>query len=326
MNIYLLITLFGLALKLAVTYKVFLKFPNGAESIRIELFVFIYTFLAYSFVQILLFAPESLGHSLGIERIKVIRLYYVSDGVSLIVGGYLLMSMLQVKFHKHPIVFLTTFMFVTIGGYVVIMTNYMVDGVRPGPRGLITLSKGADYVFIGQAIVFLCTAVTLIALVKSYQSAKSNSMQIKSVYALAAALVYDINCFVGLYKTYPMIMAIRGVIFYVVVLVIMQRDSFFDLRPNAPTTIESGAMREFGKIFRDYSAEKIGHKESIKRIEKRMVAYKLEKISGFKEGSGSTLPQVASSMGVQLSTLYDILKRLGIDRPKSKKGQDSKAA
>jgi len=225
--------------------------------------------------------------------------------------------MFYVKFHRHVIPLLLIVLTITIGGYFVVFTSTMVDGIRPGPWGIITLSKGAEYVFVGQLIVFVCTAIIVITLIRSYRSARSNHAQIKNVYALAAALVYDLSCLYGLYYSYPLIMATRGIVFYIVVLLILQRNKFFDIRPTAPITLEARTLRDFGKIFRDYAGEDIGHRESIKLIERKMVAYKLEKISGFKEGTGSSLPHVADSMGIKLSSLYDTLKRLELKKPLS---------
>lgn len=314
MNIYLLITAVGLALKLGVSYRIFFAYPEQSRHLRPELFSFIVVFMAYSLVQGLLFGPEYWAESIGLSRIHVIRSYYFFDGLSLIVGGYLLMSMFDVSFHKNCLVTFILFMFVGIGGYFLVLTGNMVDGVRPGPGG-ITLSKPGDYVALGRVIVYICTAAVLLALYRSYQSAKSNHAQIKNVYALAAASIYNISCLIGLYFAVPWLMASRGIVFYVVVMLILQKNRFFDLRPVAPTTLESNTLREFSRIFRDYSAEDLSHRESVKLMERALVAYKLEKVSGFKEGTGSSLPQVANSMGIKLSTLYDILKRLGLKKP-----------
>ena len=279
---------------------------------------FVLVFISYSVIQILLFGPEIWASTIGLQRIYVIRLYYFGDGVSLIAGGYLLMSMFNVKFHKHYLTLFIVFLFICIGGYFLIITSAMVDGVRLGPNGIITLSEGVEYVFLGQIIVYICTAVVVVALYRSYQSAKSNHAQIKNVYALAAALIYDVLCLIGLYKSYPYLMASRGIIFYIVVILILQRNKFFDLRPISPTTIEGSTLREFRASFREFSVEEIGYREMIKRIERSMVAYKLEKITGFKESSGSSLPIVAKSMDVSLSSLYDILKRLDLDKPQNR--------
>lgn len=321
LNIYLVITLFGLALKLSVTYNIVFNYPKQHIKIKPELMAFVFVFITYSFIQILLFGPEIMGSVIGLQRIYVIRLYYFGDGISLIAGGYLLMSMFNVRFHKHFLTLLIIILFISVGGYFLLSTDLMVIGVRPGPRGLITLSEGAEYVYLGQIIVYICTAVILIALYRSYHSAKSNHAQVKNVYALAVALIYNVLCLIGLYKSYPILMATRGIIFYVVVLLILQRSRFFDLRPISPTTIEGSTLREFRHSFSEYTSEEIGYREMIKRIERSMVAYKLEKISGFKEGSGSSLPLVAKSMDVSLSSLYDILKRLDLDKPTNRDKQ-----
>ena len=321
MNIYLIITLLGFALKLSVTYNIVFNYPKHHAKIKPELMAFVFVFISYSIIQILLFGPESWGVMLGLQRIYVIRLYYFGDGVSLIAGGYLLMSMFNVKFHKHFLTLLIVVLFISVGGYFLISTDMMVEGVRPGPRGLITLSEGAEYVYLGQIIVYICTAVIILALYRSYQSAKSNHAQIKNVYALAAALTYDVLCLIGLYVSYPILMALKGIVFYVVVLLILQRSKFFDLRPVSPTTIEGSTLREFRHSFREFASENIGYRDLIKRIERSMVAYKLEKVSGFKEDSGSSLPLVAKSMGISLSSLYDILKRLDLDKPPNREKQ-----
>jgi hypothetical protein len=313
-NIYLIIVFLGLALKLSVSYKLFFRYPEQHLNIKPELTVFVFIFLAYSVEQILLFGPEQWAESIGLQRIFVLRLYYFFDGLSLMAGGYLLMSMFDVRFHKKPLVIAVIALFVLVGGYFLVLTTNMLGGVRSSDYG-ISLSKPAEYVYLGRIIVYICTAAVLIALYRSYQSARSNHDQIKNVYALGAASIYNLSCLFGLYIAVPWLMASRGIVFYVVVLLIVQKSRFFDIRPVAPTTLESNTLREFGRIFREYSAEELGHRESMKRLERAMVAYKLEKISGFKEGTGSSLPQVAQSMEIKLSTLYDILKRLELSKP-----------
>lgn len=315
MNIYLLITIFGLVVKLWVSRGIFFNYPKWHTNIKPELMTFVFVFLIYSVLQILLFGPESWSSAIGLERIFVIRLYYLWDAISLISGGYLLLSMFNNRFHKRPLVLVTASLLMGVGGYFLVFTPAMVDGIRPGPRGLITLSQGSEFVYLGQMIAYIFTAGIIFGLFKSYRAAKSNQAQIKNVYALVAALIYDISCLVGLYLTFPLLMASRGIIFYVVVILILQRSRFFDIRPAAAVTSEASTLREFARTFMDYAAEDIGHRESLRRLERSMVAYKLDKITGFKEDNGSSLPQVAQSMDVKLSSLYDILKRLELDKP-----------
>lgn len=315
MNTYLLIALVGLILKLGVTYNIAFHYPRRYLGLRPEIMAFIFVFLAYSLILILLFGPEHWAMTLKLERIYVIRLYYFGDGVSLIVGGYLLMSMFHIRFHRHWIFLLGVMTFITVLGYFLLLTPHIVDGIRPGPRGIITLSKGAEYQYFGQIFVGLCTFVILVALYRSYQAAKSNQSQIQNVYALAAALVYNLSCFFGLYFAYPYLMASRGIVFYLVVMLILQSNRLFDLRSAAPATLEATTLRDFKRIFRDYAAEDKDYRDTLKELERKLVAYKLEKISGFKEGSGSSLPQVADSMGIKLSSLYDLLKRLNLKPP-----------
>ncbi|MFK7733423.1 MAG: hypothetical protein AB8B48_17520, partial [Pseudomonadales bacterium] len=291
------------------------NFPQWHSDIKPELLIFVFMFMMYSLIQILLFGPEHWATAMHIERIFVIRLYYYWDATSLIAGGYLLLSMFGMRFHKRwpAMTFLLLFL-VTIG-YFTVFTNQLIDGVRPGPRDIITLSAPAKYAFLGQAMLYLFTLAIVIGLFRAYRSAKSNEAQIKNVYALAAALVYATSCLLGLHLAWPFLMATRGILFYVVVMLIVQRNSFFDIRPVAAVTAEANTLREFSKIFREYAGEDVGHRESLRRLERCMVAYKLEKVTGFKDGTGSSLPQVAQSMDVKLSSLYDILKRLELDKP-----------
>lgn len=271
----------------------------------------------------LLFGPSTWAEFIGLSRIYVIRLYYFSDGLSLIVGGYLLVSMFEVRVHRRPSVVLGLLTFIGVGAYFVILTPLIVDGLRPGPAGLQFTIPG-EFVAWGRAMVYLSTAAILIGLYRSYQKAKSNHAQIKNVYALAAALVYDISCLIGTYKVFPLLMAARGIVFYVVVVTILQRNRFFDIRPATPITLEANTLREFNRVFRDYAAEDCGHREALRKIERSMVAYKLEKITGFKEGKGSSLPEVARSMQISLSSLYDILKRNELGKPDVVSGKQEK--
>lgn len=315
MNLYLFITLVGLIIKLWVSRGLLFNFPPWHSSIKPELLTFVFMFLAYSLIQILLFGPESWATAISLERIFVIRLYYYWDAVSLIAGGYLLLSMFGMRFHKRwpTLVFLVVF--VGVCGYFTVFTDQLIDGVRPGPRNIITLSAPARYAFLGQGLLYIITIAIVLGLFRAYRQAKSNEAQIKNVYALGAALIYDTSCLIGLHWTFPLLMASRGILFYVVVILILQRNRFFDIRPVAPITAEARTLREFSRVFREYASEEVGHRESLRRLERSMVAYKLEKVTGFKEGNGSSLPQVAHSMDVKLSSLYDILKRLELDKP-----------
>lgn len=315
MNLYLLITLAGLVVKLWVSRGLVFNFPQWHSDIKPELLIFVFMFLVYSLIQILLFGPEHLAQALYMERIFVIRLYYYWDAISLIAGGFLLLSMFGMRFHKSwPSLAGLTIFLITIG-YFTVFTDQLIDMVRPGPRGIITLSAPAKYAFLGQGMLYVITLAIIIGLFRAYRSAKSNEAQIKNVYALAAALVYATSCLMGLHWAIPLLMATRGILFYVVVLLIVQRNSFFDIRPAAAITAEANTLREFSRVFREYAGEDVGHRESLRRLERSMVAYKLEKVTGFKEGNGSSLPQVAQSMDVKLSSLYDILKRLELDKP-----------
>jgi hypothetical protein len=279
--------------------------------------VFVIVFLAYSVIQIMLFGPSFLAEAVALKRICVIRLYYFIDGVSLIVGGFLLVSLFDYRQHRHPISVAAIVAFILTGGYFLIFTSAMVDGLRPGPAGL-EFSKPAEYVYLGRAMVYISTAVVLIALCKTFISARSNHAQIKNVYALVAALIYNLSCLLGVYKVYPFLMSTRGVIFYVVVVLILQRNRWFDIRPVTPATLEANTLRDLSRTFRQYAGEDIGHREAMKRLETTLVSYKLERITGFKDGKGSSLPLVAESMQLKLSSLYDLLKRLKIRKPENK--------
>ncbi|GAB5452497.1 MAG: hypothetical protein Hals2KO_28250 [Halioglobus sp.] len=315
MNVYLGITVAGLLIKLWVSRDIFVRFPTWHQGIKTELLIFIAVFLIYSVVQILLFGPEPWAEAMGLERITVIRFYYFWDVVGLVAGGYLLLSLFNQDFHKRWWIVVPLVTLIGVGGYFVVMTDTMIAGIRPGPRGIITLSAPSDFAFLGQGLVYLFTLGIVFGLFRTYQLAKSNDAQIKNLYALVAAAIYDVSCLVGLHYSLPFLMASRGIIFYVVVLVIMQRNRFLDIRPVGAVTAEAKTMREISRAFRQYAAEEVGHRESMRRLERSMVAYKLGKITQFKDGAGSSLPQVAESMDVKLSSLYDILKRLDLDKP-----------
>lgn len=315
MNLYLLITIAGLLIKLWVSRGIFVRFPSWHEGIKAELLLFMAVFMIYSVVQILLFGPEHWAEFFGLERIIVIRFYYFWDVVGLVSGGYLLLSLFDQHFHKRWWIVAPLVGLITVAGYFVVLTDTMINGIRPGPRGIITLSAPSDFAYLGQGLVYLFTIAIVFGLFRTYRLAKSNEAQIKNLYALGAAAIYDVSCLIGLHWSLPFLMASRGIIFYVVVLLIVQRNRFFDIRPVGAVTAEANTLREFARVFREYAAEEVGHRESLRRLERSMVAYKLEKITGFKEGGGSSLPEVAHSMDVKLSSLYDILKRLDLDKP-----------
>ncbi len=270
-------------------------------------------FTICSITQIFLFGPPELKTTFGMSDRSVIRAYYLFDGTSMATAAYLMMSVFNVRFHKHWSFLGALMAAACFIAYLLFFTSSLVGAERVDDG--IILGSTAPFTIIPRIIAYGILAIVIIALLNTYRNANSDQVQIRNFYALAAFLVYDINYIVGLYYAIPLIMALKGILFFIIILLTLQDVLRFDIREYTPRTAERLTSAKLRKVYRQYIKEDIGHKEAVTEMEKALVEYKLNKISGFNATKASSLPAIAKSMKVSRSGLYDILKRLNIARP-----------
>lgn len=320
MNVYIIIALLGLAAKIMVTHNVLIKHPMRDPTLRLEIILAAAVFIPYSVPQILLLAPDSWGHALGLERYQVLRIYYYHGTLALISGLYSGLSLLGYSFQRNSWVHALIVAYAVSGAIGFIFTDALVAAGQKRLPFEQELGSGNGFAFV------LATRITVVILVsiaiyqfyKRYRSANSNAVQITSYYAIAAGLLFFLNYLLSLFFIHPLFFATRGLFFFLAMMLIARDASIFDARPITPITLENKVARDLVKTFTAYSNEEIGHKDAVRKMEQQMVNYKLEKITGFKDTPGSSLPEVATSMRVNLSSLYDIIKRLNLSKDQKK--------
>lgn len=320
-SFYLYIVVFGLLVKLAVSYRE-LRHPTPSNRhLRSELLVFIGCFLLYSISQIFVFAPIAWSSSLGITRPLIVKTFYMLDGTCLIVSIYLMLSLLGYQMHKSMWVRGAALSYVLIGSYFLFATELFLSPVLPGQySGVSGLGGGygGPLVLLSRTVVFVCLIFVCYGIYRCYRAAQANELQIKSLYALLACFLYTSNCLFGLFKVLPMNIAVRGILFFVVVLILFSNNNLFDLRLSTPRTLENRTINRYRDIFLAYSNEKIHHREAMRAIEKLAVEYKLNKAKGFSPDLKSVISKAALSMGVNQNSIYNLLRKHDIELPNKK--------
>jgi hypothetical protein len=228
------------------------------------------------------------------------------------------LSLLDFSFHRSVAFRLLITVYVLVGAYFQLFTDWLV---APGIARMPFATELGD----GPAIeAIVATRVTVIALVvaamarfyQRYQLAKSHDIQIASVHAMVFCFLFMVNSVLALLIVHPLFFATRGLFFFIAMMLIARDKPVFDARPLAPVTQEHKVARDLVGVFHRYANDRICHRDAMRKVEQLFVSYKLSKVSKFKSDDGSALPDVADSMQMSLSTLYDTIRRLELERPK----------
>jgi hypothetical protein len=318
LTIYVAIAILGFFIKLAVSHRVLFRFPFRDDAIKPEAWVVAIIFIPYSIPQILLLAPDTWGSAIGLERYMVLRLYLYHGTLALIAGTFMAMSLVNLKFHRSRVVLAVIITYVIVGGYLLMCTDILVPmgQVRQSLQMELGPRTGHPAVFVTRVVVVILLTSIMVYFYRRYRFATNHRIQISSLYVLAAGVLFYLNCVASLFTAHPLIFATRGIFFFIGIMLVTSDRRIFDARLLTPITKEHRAIRRLIKTFEAYSNEAIGHREAVKEIEQAMVSYKLQRVTGFKTVQGSSLPQVAESMQVSLSSLYDLLKRLDLEKPR----------
>lgn len=315
MNAFFWIVLIGLVVKIIVSYRLLKpNYPDLLE-IKIELVIFFVTFTLYSVAQLLLFGSTELVGFISTARSFIVRTYYFMDAVCLFSGGFLLLSMFDVRFHKSKVSLLLVATSVIVGGYCLLFTNLFLSDEQVTIPMAVDLG-GANYgefMLIPRLLVGLILVILVLSLFRSYNNAKGNLSQAKNFYAILGCIFYAGNCFYGTYQAENLLISIRGIVFFLIVAYILKDRVQIDLRVITPTTLESVFNNRIKTILRNYANECIDLKFAMTEIEKALLEYKVQKMPKFYKKSGSKLPDIAEEMGLGLSALYALLKKHEID-------------
>ena len=317
MTLYISIALLGFVVKIYVAWYALLSKSAVTASLKPSLLAASILFISYSFSQVLLLAPDSWAALFDLERYQVLRLYYYHGTLCLISGIYLCLTLLKFSFHRSIWMLTILSTYGLIAGYFIVSTNWLVNENYyrlPFSKELSFAEVSIAVSLTRLAVVIILTGL-LISFIRAYRRSKSNNEQLTNLYAIFAGFIFYLNCVAGLVLAHPLIFSIRGLFFFIALMIISVEKKKFDARGLTPKTSESRASRELESIFRDFSNEDVSYRDAVRLIEKELVKYKLNKVTGFKDSSGSSLPDVAKNMQLSLSSLYDIVKRLGLNRP-----------
>lgn len=318
MTIYAYLALFGFAAKLWLTYALLIKGDIKDESLRAQALFAAFVFISYSIPQYLLFAPTEHGLALGLERYQVLRLYYFHGTLCLLLGLYCGLSILGYLFHRSKLALVFFIAYFFIAAHYFLFTGMLVDATvtRLPFESELSSGPGFNLVLATRIAVILFIVAAMFRFYRRYQFAQSHDIQIASTYAIVFSFLFLLNASLGLLLVHPLFFATKGLFFFIAMVLAIRDKPAVDLRMLAPVTQEHHVSKTLVKVFGQYAKDELGHKEAMREMEQMLVAYKLSKVSNFKDSSGSSLPDVADSMQMSLSTLYDTIKRLGLERPK----------
>ena len=320
MSVLLWIAILSVVIKLVVSYEVITRYPVKYHKQKPELLIFIFSFLAYSILLIFVFSPIVDGHNLGVTRAYVVRAHYFLDGACLGIASYALPSLIGASSHKTWLVKTLLALYILVGGYFLLFTDAFISSVYFHGQNTIGLGGASigNLIVVPRLLVALCITAVVIGIIRNYRTVQEGQGQVRHLYILFAFLLYAINCFMGLFAALPILIALRGLLLFSVVMFVVHKSRLFDLRSVIPGTKEKRAITTFRSTFRRFTADEVGYRSALQDMERAMVEYKLQKISGFREDNKSALPRVANSMQLSLSSLYDLLKRLEIKQANDK--------
>lgn len=320
MAVYVSIAILGCLLKLFVACYVLRSSSEVERHLRPMLVVCSVLIVSYSVPQVLLLAPDSWASAIGLSRAMVLRIYYYHGTLCLISSIYISFSLLNLRFHRSLWMLTIIGVYALIGGFYILGTDWLVASnyERVPFQQELSSSKVSPAVFLTRLAVVIILTVILLGFIRAYRDAKSNQAQIANFYAVAAGMVFYLNCVSGLFISHPLIFSIRGLFFFVATMMFAIDKKKFDARPHTPATYEHKVLTELQSIFRRFANQKIGYREAVREIEINLVSYKLKKITGFERSDRSSLPEVAKNMQVSLSSLYDLLKKHELDKPRKK--------
>ncbi len=325
MNIYLLIVAIGLLLKLWVSYYALSRERMNYDSkLNNIIFLSAAVIVTFSIPQFFLLADGTLATPFNLPRYLILRWYIFHGLVCITLGVYFILvvfypSVLAQKLTR-IVLKLVGLSIVLIGARIILFSDFAIDASMVTKQNIeLELGRGSGDAFFvfTRALVAAIFIYLFFSFLKKYKSATNHQSQIINLYAVIALFCSVIECIAIVFVVDPLLFAIKGIFFTIVIFLACSDREIYDARPVALITLEARTRREMQRIFHDYANNRLTHKTAMQDIEKAMVNYKLNKVGGFRDAKGSPLPEVAENMDVKLSTLYELIKRLNLRRPKA---------
>lgn len=325
MSIYLFIVLIGLVLKLWVSYYALSRErANHNSELNNIISLAAITIVTFSIPQFFLLADGALSTPFGIPRYFILRWYLFHGLVGTTIGVYFILAVFYSKLLARKWIRVGLLLFgvvvVLIGTVFILFSDAVVD-TSIMVKQTLNLELGKDnedtFLIFTRSLVAVIFTLFFLNSLRKYTQSSDHKAQIINLYAVIALFLSVVECIAAVFFIHPLLFAVKGVFFTVVIFLACSGRKVFDARPLALVTLEAKISRDMQRIFRGYAHSEFKHKEAMQELEKILVSYKLEKVSGFRNLKGSPLPDVAENMDVKLSTLYELLKRLGIRRPKN---------
>lgn len=303
--VYVAIIVLGIKLYLS---RFFASAAQGRYSdIKGELYLYIALGVVFSIFQILLFAPVEVTKFLNLSRSEILIYYYVTDTFCYAAGGFLLLSLCEIDDHRNWRIYSLIAALTAGGVYFAFFGGGFVGELNP-TKSSVSIESNA-YTIIPQVLAITIYVSVGASLIKNYGRTRSREAQIRNSYCIAIFAMFGLNYIVGLWQATPLLMATRGIVFFIVVAYTLSDSDKFDIRQLLPGTRENGTSATIRQIYRLYANEKISYDEAVIRIEKHLVDYKLLKASDFEPEAMAMIKRGADSMGMSKGALKDVIRK-----------------
>lgn len=325
MNIYLVIVLIGLMLKLwATRYALNRERLDHKSELNNVILLSATAIVTFSIPQFFLLSDGALATPFGLPRFLVLRWYMFHALVGTTIGIYLILAVFYPSLLiRKPIRLLLqalSLIVIIAGAVFILFSDTIIDASLIGKQALnieLGNDEGDGFLIFARVMMAVLFASLFINFLVRYKNASDHQSQILNLYAVIALFFSVLECIAQIFVIHPLLFSVKGVFFTIVVFLACSDRKMFDARSTALLTLEAKTSRDMRSIFRGYANNELTHKEATQGLEKALVSYKLQKVSGFRDLKGSPLPDVAENMDINLSTLYELIKRFGIRRPKT---------
>ena len=312
MSIYLVIVIAGFMFKCDAVARTYENLADQYQGLRVELSIFFLVMCLFSLTQIFIFAPPDFAAKLGINLEYVIRSYYVIDGMSTAAGAYLLMSMFGLRWHRHPLAVIIVLAYTVVGAYQLWFTDTFIIGTQRIGVMTLALPSEASQPLVGARLIALGLFIVVTgSLVVTYRSLQDNQEQIRNFIALIAFAFFDANYILGLFTPTPLMLSVRGILFFFVVVLTLHRSDVFDIRVFTPNTAENESSRKLKRLFTKYANQRIDHISCMNQMKQELIQYKLKKMPP-RISDVDTLETLAKSMKMDRKNVLDELQKLKI--------------
>ncbi len=323
MNAYILVVIIGFFLKLRVSYFALQREKSVYHSqLKVVLLLTAIPIVTFSIPQLFMVADGASAMPFGLPRETLFRWYLVHSVACAVPGFYMIIAVFfpQILARKEVrytlqalgvVIFLVFFWFITVGDSVVQNTGQPQVSLREDFQA----TSNKDFLLVTRTMIAVVFLSLFFHFIRRYKNADSHRSQIISFYALVALFLSVIETTLVIFMMHPLLLSLKGVFFTLVVFLACSDREFVDMRSTGVITKEAKVNRQLNKTFIRYSNSELTHKQAMQDVERIFVSYKLQKEPTFIAKDGSPLPELADNMGMRLSTLYDLINRLGIQRP-----------